>query len=549
MLKETTVTEGIATRKSHPNGLYVLFFTEMWERFGYYLLIGIVFLYMTDNLKGGLAYEEGFANDVYGTFLALVYLTPFIGGLLADRLFGYRRTIILGGVLMAAGYLTLSIPGPAAFYIGLGLVVAGNGFFKPNISTLVGNLYNKPEYKNLKDQGYNIFYMGINVGAFICNFVAAYLRNNYGWGYAFAAAGIGMIFGLIIFISGTSAVKNLQEADTLKPKKPEDMPLSQVFGTIFAPALAFAGLGYFIADWFGREELLGSKSNDVFLFACIPVIYFYLSTYFKASSEDKGPIGSMLYIFAVVIVFWCIFHQNGNVLTDWAEKHTDRQMPASIENTMNEMGFVEKVNAEPKMIDGKEVYSNYLGNLPKEKWPEKGKELNLFSTELFQSINPFFIIILTPVVVAFFSFLRRRDSEPSTASKIAWGLFITGLSTLVMILAVMTSQNGLQKVSFWWLMGTYCVITVGELFLSPMGLSLVSKLSPARLTALMMGGWFLATSIGNKLSGVLGHLGSESPNKSLVFWINFGGAIFAAFLLFLMLKHINRVLREKLQSN
>jgi proton-dependent oligopeptide transporter, POT family len=164
--------------KKHPKGLYVLFFTEMWERFGFYLMLGIFFLYMTDSVdKGGMGFTGKNASDIFGTYIALVYLTPFIGGLLADRVLGYRVAISIGGLLMAAGYIGLALPGETAFYISLLLIIVGNGFFKPNISTLLGNLYNKPEYLSLKDSGYNIFYMGINIGAFVCNFGAMHLQQ------------------------------------------------------------------------------------------------------------------------------------------------------------------------------------------------------------------------------------------------------------------------------------------------------------------------------------------------------------------------------------
>ncbi len=521
----------------HPKGLYPLFFTEMWERFGYYLIIGIMYLYMVDtvkpgNPKSGLGIGEADANDIYGTYIALVYLTPFIGGLLADRILGYRRTIVIGGTLMGLGYLAMAIPGSTAFFIALGLVIIGNGFFKPNISTLLGNLYNREEYKLQKDQGYNIFYMGINIGAFVCNFVAAWLRNTYGWGYAFAAAGIGMFIGLAIFLSNQ---KHIRDADVLKPTNPEDMPLSQIFSLIFLPAIVFAFLGYIIPG-----EIFGSNTTDAFLFACIPVTYFYLRTYTKASPEDKKPIGTLLYVFAVVIIFWAIFHQNGNVLTAWAENTTNREMPNSAVGIATTLGIAQEVGAP---AEG-ETPNNYLLNLPKDQWPTEGNTLKLVSTELFQSINPFFVVVLTPVLIAFFAMLRRQGKEPSTPGKIAWGLLITGLSTMVMIGAVAVSQNGLEKVSPAWLFGTYAVITIGELCLSPMGLSLVSKVSPARLTALMMGGWFLSTSIGNKMSGVLGVI-STLENKYLVFLINFGGAMLAAVLLFIFVKQFKEVVRQR----
>lgn len=535
----------------HPSGLYVLFFTEMWERFGFYLMLGILVLYMIgpvldDKNKSGLGLDQATANDVYGTYIALVYLTPFVGGLLADRIFGYRKTIVAGGALMAAGYFCLAIPSAQAFYAALALIIVGNGLFKPNISTLLGNLYNQEEYAHLKDKGYNIFYMGINIGAFVCNFVAAYLRNQYGWGYAFASAGVGMTIGLIIFIAQS---KKVASADVVRPPKPEDMPLSKIAMTIFVPALAFGVLGYFMGSILGAIRgsdkvmpVFGTTSNDTFLFACIPVVLFYLSTYLRASSEDRKPIGALLYIFTVVIIFWAIFHQNGNVLTTWAEANTYREMPSAVQSIAEKVDMEQLVTNER---DAKGEVNIYLRNLPETQWPTQDKPLSLISTELFQSLNPFFVVLLTPLVVAVFSWLAARGKEPSTPAKIAFGLFITGLSTLVMILAVYFSDNGANKVSPMWLVATYAVITVGELCLSPMGLSLVSKLSPARLTALMMGGWFLSTSIGNKLAGVLGHLGADSENKSFVFIVNFTGATFSAILLLIMVRRIREVMIAK----
>ena len=179
--------------RRHPAGLPFLFLSEMWERFGYYLMIGIFQLYLTDTVEnGGLGMDRRDAADIYGTFIAFVFLTPFLGGLLADRVLGYTRSIFIGGTLMGLGYLGLALPGMTSFYVSLGLIIVGNGFFKPNISTLLGNLYNEDRYKELKDSGYNIFYMGINVGASVCNLFAAFMRNKYGWGEAFMTAGVGM---------------------------------------------------------------------------------------------------------------------------------------------------------------------------------------------------------------------------------------------------------------------------------------------------------------------------------------------------------------------
>jgi len=202
----------------------------MWERFAYYLLAGILLLYLLD----GKGMSKSSAADITGTFLALIWLPLFIGGMIADRYLGYIKSIFIGGSLLAAGYLGLILPGDTAMYISLGLIIVGNGFFKPNISTLLGNIYNKEDLKPLKDNAYNIFYMGINIGALICNFAAAYLRNKYGWGYAFGAAGIGMIIGLIVFGSN---LKHIKEGDVRKAPQKEDMNLSQILLYVFVPGL------------------------------------------------------------------------------------------------------------------------------------------------------------------------------------------------------------------------------------------------------------------------------------------------------------------------
>ncbi|HNT80068.1 MAG TPA: peptide MFS transporter [Bacteroidia bacterium] len=538
--------------KKHPKGLPYLFFSEMWERFGFYLMLGILVLYASDTIKGGLGMERKFAYDVYGTYIALVYLTPFLGGLLADRILGYSKSIIAGGILMGCGYIGLSIPGMSAFYISLLLIIIGNGFFKPNISTLLGNLYNDAEYKHLKDSGYNIFYMGINLGAFICNFIAAYLRINYGWGYAFIAAGIGMFIGVIIFIAGR---KHYAHADILKPAKKEDMPLSKIFSVVLLPALAAGVVG-----WMLPGNVFGSDSNDAFIFGSIPVVLYYFSLVRNASAEDKKPLSALLAIFAVVIVFWAVFKQNGSALTTWAESYTDREMPALLDKPAESLKMYQEVTLEKDSfpiydvqfrttkVDGQIVKDHlqhpYLNNLSKERYPEEGKSLKLIATEIFQSVNPFFVVILTPLVVAFFAFLRRRNREPDTPSKIAWGLVISAMSTLVMVGAVYACHNGVEKASMLWLVGAYGVITVGELFLSPMGLSLVSKLSPPRLTSLMMGGWFLSTSLGNKLSGILATLWDGYDHKAYFFLVNFFLLSAAAVVIFMMLKWLRKIFAE-----
>ncbi len=538
--------------KKHPKALPFLFFSEMWERFGYYLMIGIFTLYLKD-VKAGYAMTEAESADLYGTFIALVFLTPFIGGLLADRYLGYRRSIIMGGLMMGAGYCLMSVHSLPMLYLSMTLVILGNGFFKPNISTLLGNVYTTPQYVKQKDDGYNIFYMGINIGAFICNFFGAALYIVYGWGAAFIAAGVGMFLGVIIFLAGT---KHYKAFDIKKGVGENDMSMTRIVVTIFVPSVVAGILGWLIPG-----NLVGSDSTDAFLFACLPVIYFYTSLYFRANKDEKRPIAALLAIFAVVVMFWAVFKQNGSALNTWADRYTNREVTGVAQTVFEKLNFAQTVSYKKDSVakyddqfrlqkENGEVIKEfnfpvYFKNIPENKKPADGDAVSLWATNLSQSINPGWVILLTPLIVAFFTWMRRRNKEPSTATKIAFGLFISGLSALVMVGAVYASHNGTEKASVLWLISSYGVITIGELLLSPMGLSLVSKLSPVRITSLMMGGWFLATSIGNKLSGVLSSMWDQYNHKAGFFWLNFALLMVAAVMCFAMLKWLNKIMKEK----
>ncbi len=497
----------------HPKALYILFFTEMWERFAYYLMVGILLLYLIDNKTGGKGFDEKMGADIVGSFIALVYLTPFIGGLIADRYLGYIKSIFFGGSLMAAGYLCLSLPGNTAMFISLSLIIVGNGFFKPNISVLVGNIYNREDLKPLKDNAFNIFYMGINIGAFVCNFVAAYLRNKYGWGYAFGAAGIGLIIGLIIL---GSSLKNyeIKHADVKKPVQPEDMPLSKIFISVFLPAIIAAIIGWTVPAKLFGSSIMGTKANDAFIFACLPIIAFYISLWMRAKGQDKRSIGALLFIFAISIAFWTIYNQNSTGLTLWAEKHTDRVASPLTQKITGKIFPLQEVTDTPRLVhevnqyfvevkdnskivsldsimnvkvkggktdtiktlfgitaDGNKVDTStkdvlvmgpdpYFNNVPKDQWPH-GKEVKLTNTELFQSINPMFIVILTLIFVPFFSWLRKRGKEPTTMSKFGMALFISGLSALAMVIAIMSVPSVYtHKTSPIWLWITYFIFTI-----------------------------------------------------------------------------------------
>src|SRR5690606_34078621 len=300
----------------------------------------------------------------------------------------------------------------------------GNGLFKPSISTLLGNLYSEEDYKALKDSGYSIFYMGINIGALICNFIAAFMRNKFGWGAAFASAGIGMFIGLIVFTTG---LKYLRDANVMKPAEKEDVGVGKVLSYVFLPAILFGALGWFIPG-----NLLGSDSTDAFICACIPVIVFYVSLYVRANQNDKRPIAALLAIFAVSVMFWAVFKQNGTALTRWANYYTDRSVAPAIEKPLGELYLAEeKIFAKDSVTvyddqfraqkdeAGQPLkeygYDVYFKNVPEGETPPENGKIYLLNTELFQSVNPAWVIILTPVLVGVFAFLRKRKKEPTTA--------------------------------------------------------------------------------------------------------------------------------------
>jgi POT family proton-dependent oligopeptide transporter len=613
-------------RKGHPRSLYILFLTEMFERFGYYLMVGIFFLYLVGSkAHGGKGFDTLIAADIVGSYIALVYLTPFIGGLIADRFMGYRRAIIFGGILMACGYFGLSLPGLPAMFISLLCIIIGNGFFKPNISTLLGNIYNAEDLKPKKDVAYNIFYMGINIGAFVCNFVADILRHKIGWGAAFSAAGIGMILGLIIFITGS---KHVKVGDVIKPATKEDMPLSKIFLYVFGPAILVGALGWNFHKIIGHP-LFATVSNDAFFFACVPIIIFYIGILMRASPEDKRGLGALLAFFAASTVFWVIYNQNSTALTIWADQYTDRSVSKPVEKIAKPLYLLQEVTldsstqarvdsrfvqesittdmqrkmdstmkTDPETKASYPVYTvtfhskkdnsyigrgifdavadersvkeerrnaiadtttgealtvlcqdTYLQNLRKDQWPKIGETLGAGSTELFQSANPFYIVILTPLILGLFGFMKRKNMPLSTPMKVGIGMVIAGLSSLAMVFAVKSCNIYLDKSSMIWIMSTYGIFSVGELLISPIGLSMVSKLSPPRLTALMMGAWFLVVAISGKISGMMASYWDKFDDKSNYFMLMFVSALVSAALIFGMVKWLSAVLKEKTGSH
>jgi proton-dependent oligopeptide transporter, POT family len=546
-------------QRKHPKALPFLFLSEMWERFGYYLMIGIFTFYLKD-ANQGFEMSEAESASLYGTFIALVFFTPFIGGLLADRVLGYRVPIVIGGLLMGCGYCMMGVHSYTMLYSGMVLVILGNGLFKPNISTLLGNLYNKEEYKNQKDEGYNIFYMGINIGAFVCNIVSAFLINKYGYSVAFIGAGVGMFVGVVVFLSGN---KHYTDGDVKKVAVPGEKAWWIDLLIVVVPAILFAFIGYFIngvpSETNPHSFLVKDDVTDAFLFACIPVIFFFGYVLFTAPKHERRVVSAILVVCIAVIPFWAIFKQNGTVLNTWANNYTNRDVPSSMKNGLKSMYLADTIDytkgvkptpvldkqfrkvGDEEAIQYPSYYKNYE-NTPKLK---EGSQVVVFNSNIFQSVNPFWVIILTPFIVGIFRFLRLRNLEPSIPIKFVLGLFITGLSCLVMVAAANASMNGEIKSSYWWFFGAYGVITIGELCLSPIGLSMVSKLSPARLTALLMGAWFISTSIGNKLSGVIASLWDQYDDKASFFMLNFYLMMGATLILIVLLPWLLKVFREQ----
>ncbi|PYV41038.1 MAG: hypothetical protein DMG06_18450 [Acidobacteria bacterium] len=415
--------ERSSSKESHPKGLYVLFATEMWERFGFYSMLAMLTLYLQNPVQG-FGWTAARATSAYSTYLGFVFASPLVGGWLADRFTGYPLAITLGGLLLSAGYFLLAFPSLVILYAALTCLVIGNGFFKPSVSTMVGNLY--IEGSLIKDSAYNIFYMGINIGAFVAPIVAEIVMQRYGFHPAFAVAGAGMLISLLIFWSLKRHVLVQTKQGSAK--------------------------GEGVVEPIAKTKPAGDGAMDV-----IP---------------DSRKILALVMIFLIVIVFWMVFFQNGSTLTYWANNNTDW-------------------TAAPVVL-----YLAFFLTLGTVK-PDLGNVSGVISN----AINPFWIIVLTFPLVAFWRWLSSKGKEPSTPAKMATGMLLTALAFYLMSLAgISGGDNG--KVSPWWLIGAYALISLGELMLSPMGLSLVSKVAPARIRGVMMGGWFVSLAIGSKLTAI-----------------------------------------------
>ncbi len=465
--------------KNHPKGLSILFFTEMWERFGFYTMLAIFVFYLQESF----GWDQATVTNIYGIFLAGVYFTPIIGGWLADNVLGYGKTITLGAITMGIGYAMMAIPTdqPYLLFAALAVVAIGNGLFKANISVLVGNLYSHTE-SSLKDSGFNIFYMGINIGAFYAPFAAVGIKNffveNYGatmaQGYnaGFAIAAVGMVVSIIIF---TLFKKHYADADY-------------------------------------QSKNVENTEKDVVL----------------TKEQERSRIFALLTIFGIVIFFWMAFHQNGAALSLFARDYTHPEVGKFVFLLFDVIGlhallFIilggaaalkKTATSKTKMIGGGFALVGLATLIYKiNTLPETGS----ISPEQFQVFNPMFIVLMTPVVLGIFAIMNKRGMEPSSPAKIGIGMLITAIAYVIMLVAsiglapVYTLDGGTSAitVSPFFLIGTYFTLTIAELHLSPMGLSFVSKVAPPKMKGLLMGGWFGATAIGNYLAGFVGRFYQE----------------------------------------
>ncbi|MBI4860133.1 MAG: peptide MFS transporter [Candidatus Riflebacteria bacterium] len=400
---------------THPTGLYVLFATELWERFGFYSMMALFTLYLQDKTQGfGWTTDE--ATRLYSTYLMCVYAGPVVGGFLADRWLGHRPAVMMGGAVFVAGYLLMSTPSLTGVYVALGFLVVANGLFKPNVSILVGNLY--PDGSPLKDRAFSIFYMGINIGAFLAPIVAQFMTAYFGFRPALCVSAFGMLIGLAVLALFKKHVEG-PAVDQYRARALEAMQARQ-------------------ARTAAKDGAPPERSI--------------------AEVPESARITALIVIYAIAVVFWMVFYQNGSTLTYWAERNT----------------------AWP---------SEKLGGI------------------ISNAINPFWIVALTFPLVWLFKWLDRRGLEPSTPAKMAFGMLFMGLSFFVLYVAAKVGEASAPpgspyafRLSPMWLVVSYLFVSLGELLLSPMGLSLVTKVAPARMRGMMMGGWFIANSVGAKLT-------------------------------------------------
>jgi POT family proton-dependent oligopeptide transporter len=454
----------------HPRGLATLFFTEMWERFSYYGMRALLILFMTASVdKGGLGFNVVKAGALYGFYTAMVYLLSLPGGWFADRIIGQRRAVLYGGILIAAGEFCLVAPSLTTFYCGLGLLMFGTGLLKPNVSTIVGQLYKPSDHR--RDAGFSIFYMGINIGALLAPLACGWVGERISWRLGFGLAGIGMFAGLIQYVLGA---KYLGDAG-LRPSKsdnPEHDRRQKRHAALAAIAVLalFGVVGGLAAS--GRIDVtaqLISSALGVVLIAITAAMFSWLIFGPGWSPVERKRFSAILVLFVASVLFWAIYEQAGSSLNLFAERSTNKSV----------LGFA-------------------------------------FPASWFQSVPAIFVVVLAPVFAWFWIVLGRH--EPSSPAKFSWGLLFVGLGLVLLVPAAAAASHGVF-VSPLWLTTTYLLHTIGEMCLSPVGLSAMTKLAPQRVAGLMMGMWFVSIAIGDYLAGKAASLYETLPLTALFGWV------------------------------
>lgn len=453
--------------KNNPHSLSTLFFTEMWERFSYYGMRALLVLYLVNSQN----YSESDALHIYAVYTGLVYLTPLIGGYLADRFLGSQKAIFIGGLTMMIGHFLMAFPN--FLYLAIGMLIIGNGYFKPNISTLLGRLYKPDDVR--RDSGFSIFYVGINLGAFLAPLIVGYVGETINWHYGFAIAGFGMLAGLIQFYIGQNKIIKEDISSQSKKLNPADWGIITLVSLINLPLiLVILELNQIINDFF--FEILA---------ILIILIFFYFITKKKQLLTVKKDIKRIAYIGILsifVIFFWVGFEQAGGSLTLFANNSVDR----------NFLGFV-------------------------------------IPASFFQSINPLIIILIGPMIANFWLSVDRSKNKINTSQKMGLGLLLLASGFFLIMLVNNSSET---SISLWWLVGVYFLHTMGELCLSPIGLSMVSKVSPKKIASLMMGFWFLSSAVANFTAGKLPAI-LESNNLDLFTFLSVSSLLAGLVLIFI----------------
>lgn len=485
----------------HPRGLGTLFGVEMWERFSYYGLRPLLVLFMTAALlDGGYGLDRTQASSIVGIYAACVYLASLPGGWIADRWLGLQRSIWYGGVIIALGHLAIGLSqvfAQKAFFLGLVLIVVGTGLLKPNISAIVGDLY--PQGGARRDAGYSIYYMGINIGAFFGQLVTGYLGEKIGWAFGFGAAGVGMLFGLIMF--RLLARRTLGPIGTVVTAAPEKQRQAQMVGVGSLVAI-FGVVALAMAGVITIDPVAIAQYTTAGIITLALVYFAYLFLLAGLNSDEKRRVAVIGVLFLGAALFWSAFEQAPTSLNLFARDFTDRDV----------LGF--------------EVPATW-----------------------FQSINAFFVVTLAPVFAALWVALGRRGWAPSSPTKFAAGLFLGGVGFYIMLLAsriVVSGGAEVVRVSIWWLTVSYLLQTLGELSLSPVGLSSMTKLAPRRFVGQMMGVWFMASSLGNLIGGLVGgHVDPENLAQMPVLFNRTAMSLFAGTLILgLLVIPIRRMMRE-----